>query len=336
MDWVIFDYVLIWAVVIAIGIAMYVILDGFDLGIGILFPFAKQEAWRDDMMASIAPVWDGNETWLVLGGASLFGAFPIVYATVLPALYLPLMLFLLALVFRGIAFEFRHRSQTSTWAWNASFAAGSTIAAFAQGVVLGNFILGLPIEDGHYVGSTFSWLTPFSVFTGFALVCGYGLLGATWLIRKTEGDVQAWAFRVATRLAIALLAAIVAVSLWTPFVEPEIAERWFSFPKIIFLAPVPLVTAAVGLMLLLALKHRNEDRPFTLSISLFLLSYLGLGISLWPYIVPRSITIWEAAAPEKTHTFLLVGVLIFLPLVIGYTLYAYRVFRGKVSGDGYH
>ena len=330
-------YAFIWTIIIAVGVAMYVLLDGFDLGIGIMFPFAREESWRDVMMASIAPVWDGNETWLILGGAALFGAFPLVYATVLPALYVPLMLLLVALVFRGIAFEFRHRSETSTWVWNLSFAAGSTLAAFSQGLVLGSFVQGFPVVDGRFVGNAMSFLTPFSVFTGFALVIGYALLGATWLIRKSEGDVQIWAFGVAKGLAIGLLAIIVVVSLWTPFIEPEIADRWFSFPELIFLSPIPIITAVVGLMLLLALKHQKEYSPFVYAIGLFMLSYLGLAISMWPYIVPRDITIWEAAAPEKTQIFLLVGVSIFLPLIIGYTIYIYRIFGGKVkTGDGYH
>lgn len=289
------------------------------------------------MMASIAPVWDGNETWLVLGGAGLFGAFPIVYATVLPALYIPLMLFLFALVFRGVAFEFRARAETSVRVWNISFAAGSTLAAFAQGLVLGSFVEGLPIVNGHYAGGPFGWLSPFSLFTGLALVIGYGLLGSTWVIRKTEGDVQDWAFRMAKRLGIGLLLSIIVVSLWTPFAEQAIRDRWFSFPNLFFLAPIPLLTAALGLALLLSLKNRRERPPFVLSIGLFLLAYLGLAVSLWPYIVPRAITIWEAAAPPDTQIFLLVGVLMFLPLVLGYTIYTYRVFRGKVKpGDSYH
>ncbi|MEN3975211.1 cytochrome d ubiquinol oxidase subunit II [Emcibacter sp. SYSU 3D8] len=331
------DVTLIWTAVIAFGVAMYIIMDGFDLGVGILFPFTRREEWRDVMMDSIAPVWDGNETWLVLGGAGLFGAFPLAYATVLPALYVPLILFLVALVFRGIAFEFRHGSNTSKWAWNLSFAAGSTIAAFAQGLVLGSFVQGLPIENGVFVGNALSWLTPFSIFTGVALVIGYGLLGSTWLIGKTEGDLQDWMFKAAKGLTIGLLAAIIVVSLWTPLLQPEIAARWFSMPNLLLLAPIPILTAAVALLLLLALKNRREGAPFFLSISLFLLSYLGLAVSLWPYIVPRAFTIWEAAAPPETQIFLLVGALLFVPLVLTYTIIVYRVFRGKVRhGEGYH
>jgi cytochrome d ubiquinol oxidase subunit II len=331
------DVTLIWTGIIAFGVAMYIIMDGFDLGVGILFPFARREDWRDVMMDSIAPVWDGNETWLVLGGAGLFGAFPLAYATMLPALYLPLILFLVALVFRGIAFEFRHRSNTSKWAWNLSFGAGSTLAAFAQGLVLGSFVQGLPVENGQFVGDALSWLTPFSVFTGVALVIGYALLGATWLIRKTEGDLQDWSFKAANGLAIGLLAAITTVSLWTPLMQPQIAGRWFSMPNLLLLAPIPIVTAITAMLLLLALKTRREGAPFFLSIALYLLSYLGLAVSLWPYMVPRAITIWEAAAPLKTQMFLLLGALLFVPLVLIYTVIVYRVFRGKVRhGEGYH
>lgn len=326
-----------WAAVIAFGVAMYIIMDGFDLGVGILFPFARAEEHRDVMMDSIAPVWDGNETWLVLGGAGLFGAFPLAYATVLPALYVPLILFLVALVFRGIAFEFRHRAETSRGAWNASFAAGSTVAAFAQGLVLGSFVEGLPIENGRFVGDALSFLTPFSMFCGMALVIGYGLLGATWLIRKTEGDLQAQAFGWARDLAIALLAAIVIVSMWTPLMQEAIAMRWFSLPNLLLLSPIPILTALYGLGLLLALKAKREKSPFLFSIGLFLLAYLGLAVSLWPYIVPRALTIEQAAAPPETQAFLLVGVALFIPLILTYTVIVYRVFRGKVRhGEGYH
>jgi cytochrome d ubiquinol oxidase subunit II len=331
------DLVLIWTAIIAFGVAMYIIMDGFDLGVGILFPFARREEWRDVMMDSIAPVWDGNETWLVLGGAGLFGAFPLAYATVLPALYVPLILFLVALVFRGIAFEFRHRADTSRWAWNLSFAAGSALAAFAQGLVLGSFVHGLPIENGRFVGHALSFLTPFSVFTGIALVVGYGLLGATWLIGKTEGELQDWAYGKAGVLGIGLLVAIVAVSLWTPLTQPAIAARWFALPNLLLLAPIPILTALCGLGLMLALKNRREKPPFVLAIGLFLLAYLGLAVSLWPYMVPRAITIWDAAAPPKTQGFLLVGALLFVPLILTYTVIVYRVFRGKVRhGEGYH
>ena len=243
------DLTLIWALVIALGVIMYIVLDGFDLGVGILFPFAPTEDDRDIMMASIAPVWDGNETWLVLGGAALFGAFPLAYSLLLPALYVPLTLFLIGLIFRGVAFEFRAKAQTSKQAWNLSFAGGSALATFAQGVVLGSFIQGFPVADGRPVIEPFGWLTPFSLATGAALMAGYALLGATWLLLKTKGDLQGWCYRAALPLTVAVLAAIVAVSLWTPFAQPDIAARWFAMPQFLVLLPIPAVTAGVGLAL---------------------------------------------------------------------------------------
>jgi cytochrome bd ubiquinol oxidase subunit II len=331
------DLALVSAAVIAFGVAMYVILDGFDLGTGILFPFAPSRRDRDTMINSIAPVWDGNETWLVLGGVVLLAGFPLAYSILLPAWYIPLMLFLFALVFRGVAFEFRPKAEHK-WLWSLSFSAGSMLAAFAQGLVLGSFVQGLAIVDGAFVGGPFDWLTPFSFMVGVALVAGYALLGATWLILKTEGALQAWCYRAARPLVLALLAFIVMVSVWTPLVEEDIARRWFTWPNIAYLSPVPLITAVTAYALWRALHTRRELAPFLLSIALFMLSYFGLAVSLWPYIVPRTLTVWEAASPPETQIFLLVGVLLLLPVVLGYTIYTYRVFRGKVSAEheAYH
>ena len=326
---------LIWALVIAFSVAMYVVLDGFDLGIGILFPFVPNDRDRDRMMASVAPVWDGNETWLVLGGASLFGAFPQAYAQLLPAFYLPLALFLFALIFRGISFEFRARSERSRPLWNAAFACGSTIAAFSQGLILGAFVEGAGASTE--ASTPFSWLSPFSVMVGLGLVCGYALLGATWLILKTEGLLQAWCDHVAKRLLIGVLVFIGIVSLWTPFAEPEIAARWFSWPRIAYLSPVPILTGVLALALWRALAAGRERAPFLYSIALILLAYIGLGVSLWPYAVPREMTIWQAAAGPMTQGFLLIGVAVMIPLILAYTAYTYRVFRGKVrEEDTYH
>ncbi|MBT6116427.1 MAG: cytochrome d ubiquinol oxidase subunit II [Rhodospirillaceae bacterium] len=326
---------LIWALVIAFGVAMYVVLDGFDLGIGILFPFVPSDRDRDRMMASVAPVWDGNETWLVLGGASLFGAFPKAYAQLLPAFYLPLALFLFALIFRGVSFEFRARSERSRPLWNVAFAGGSTIAAFAQGVILGAFVEGAGASTE--AATPFSWLSPFSVMVGLGLVCGYALLGATWLILKTEGPLQAWCDTTAKWLLFGVLGFVGIVSLWTPFAEPEIAARWFSWPEIAYLSPVPILTGVLALTLWRALATGREKAPFLCAVALILLAYLGLGVSLWPYAVPREMTIWQAAAGPKTQGFLLVGVAVMIPLILAYTAYTYRVFRGKVRAeDAYH
>jgi cytochrome bd ubiquinol oxidase subunit II len=331
------DLPLIWAGIIVLGVIMYVLLDGFDLGVGILFPYAPTDRHRDVMMNSVAPIWDGNETWLVLGGGALFAAFPLAYATILPATYLPLLIMLIALIFRGVAFEFRFKANTSRHWWDKAFHYGSVFATFAQGLVLGAFIQGFEIEGRDFVGGMFDWLTPFTLLTGLALIAGYALLGATWLVWKTEGALQDWSYRVAKRTLFAVLGFIVVVSLWTPLAHPDIAERWFSWPNIVYLSPVPIVTALVALWHYRSLEGRREVLPFVLSMGLFLLSFLGLGISLWPYVIPPDISIWDAASPPETQLFLLVGVGALIPVIMGYTVFTYYVFRGKVTEDiGYH
>lgn len=323
------DLSLLWAAIIGFAVLMYVVLDGFDLGIGILFPFARKREHKDVMMNSIAPFWDGNETWLVLGGTGLFAAFPKAYATILPALYLPLILFLFGLILRGIAFEFRFKEEKWQYLWDWSFAGGSILATFMQGMVIGRFVEGFPVSG------RMSWFTPFSLMTGISLLAGYALLGATWLVMKTEGELQEWCRRRALKLMVLVLLFIVLVSIWTPLAHPAIAERWFSWPNILYFSPVPLHTALLAIILYTALRRRWEYLPFLCSIGLFFLSYTGLAISLWPYIVPRSMTIWEAASPPESQLFLLTGVLFLMPLVLGYTVHSYWVFRGKVQG-GYH
>ncbi|HEX2891342.1 cytochrome d ubiquinol oxidase subunit II [Vineibacter terrae] len=331
------DLAFVWAGVIAFAVLAYVILDGFDLGIGILFPAMKDPQERDTAIDSIAPVWDGNETWLVLGGGGLFAVFPLAYAVVLPALYMPITLMLLALVFRGVAFEFRHRTVRGRRFWDGAFAGGSMVAALCQGIALGALVQGIHIEGRAYAGGWWDWLTPFSILTGLALIAGYALLGATWLISKTQDDLQARCFRWALPLGAAMLGFIVAVSLATPLLNPAYAERWFAWPAVLYAAPVPLLVAAVSLAFWRAIRRRAERLPFLLALALFLLSYVGLGISLYPHIVPPSLTIWDAAAPESSLKFLLAGGAILLPIILAYTGYAYWVFRGKVTpGSGYH
>ncbi len=328
---------LAWVAIVGFAVFMYVLMDGFDLGIGILYPFAPNEAGRDVMMNSVAPVWDFNETWLVLGGAGLFAAFPIAYAVVLPAMYLPLLVMLIALVFRGVAFEFRFKARSSRHWWNTAFFLGSLLATFAQGVVLGAFIQGIPVRGRDFAGGMLDWLSPFSLFCGVALVAGYALLGSTWLIWRTIGPLQDWCFRMARRLLVAVLVMIVAVSLWTPLLEPAIAARWFAFPNIVLLAPVPLLTAGLAFGLWRSLDEGREVLPFAFAMGLFALSYLGLAVSLWPVLIPPSITVWEAASPPETQVFLLVGMAFLIPTVLVYTAYSYWVFRGKVTGAfGYH
>lgn len=331
------DLPLIWAFIIALAVLIYVILDGFDLGIGILFPVVKGERNRDIMMNSVAPVWDGNETWLVLGGGGLYAVFPLAYSVVLTALYAPLIAMLLALIFRGVAFEFRFKDPRHKPLWDVAFAGGSIVAAFCQGIVLGAFIQGIEIEGRAYAGGWFDWLTPFSIFVGLALVIGYALLGAGWLVMKTEGALQARARSLMLGFGAGLIVCIGIVSLWTPLLNAEIAARWFSWPNLLYLSPVPILVLATGVGLYLAITRRREIQPFLLSLGLFLLSYIGLGISLYPNIIPPEVTIWEAAAPDKTLGFMLIGAAILLPLILGYTSYAYWVFRGKVRpGEGYH
>ena len=331
------DLPLLWAGIIAFGIIMYVLMDGFDLGIGILFPLCRDRADRDTMMNSVAPVWDGNETWLVLGGAALFGAFPLAYAVLLPALYLPLTVMLIALIFRGVAFEFRFKAgDRGRWWWDLAFMGGSMVATLMQGIALGAFVYGFAVEDRAYAGGPFDWLTPFAVFVGFGLLAGYALLGAAWLVLKTEGRLQARLWRLILPLTALVLAVLGGVSLWTPLAHAAIAERWFVWPDIAFLAPVPLLVGLVALLMLRAVRLRRDGQPFLLAMALFVLSYAGLAISLWPNVIPPGITIWQAAAPPESQLFLIVGVAIMVPIILAYTAYAYWVFRGKVKGEGYH
>jgi len=327
---------LIWAGIIGIAVAMYVIMDGFDLGIGILFPAAASERERDQMMRSIAPFWDGNETWLVLGGVGLFVVFPYAYAIIMPALYLPVIVMLLALVFRGVAFEFRLVSRSKTW-WSIAFCVGSTVAAFAQGVILARMIEGIPVSNGEYAGGPFDWATPFGALCGVGLVCGYGLLGATWLVMKTEGAVARRAQRQAKIFLVLVLVCMAAVSLWTPLTQPRIAERWFSLPNFYFLWPVPSITALAAYLLWRWIDEGREVPPFLAAIVLFLLGYVGLVISNFPYLVPPSLTVWDTASVAASQIFMLIGTLFLLPMILGYIIFVYWLFRGKVQeGESYH
>src|SRR3954453_11741902 len=331
---------LVWSALLALAVAMYVVIDGVDLGVGILFTAAQRGNWRDRMMLSVAPIWDGNETWLVLGGGGLFAVFSVAYAILLPALYLPIILMLIALVFRGVAFEFRFKADTSKPIWDYAFHYGSLGATFAQGMVLGAFVQGFANNGRAFTGGTWDFLSPFSVMTGVALILGYGLLGATWCVIKTTGELELWARQMAMRFLIGVMLAMAIVSLWVPFLGREIEARWFSWPNIVYLAPVPLVTALVAWQLHRALQENRTYRPFFLAIALFLLGYLGLAISLFPYIVPPNVTIWQAANTVNSQLFALVGFSIVMPLTFLYTGYAYWVFRGKVAEEikagGYH
>ena len=332
-----FDLVPIWTLILGLGVFFYVLLDGFDLGVGILFGLAPDTASRNLMMNSIAPIWDGNETWLVLGSMGLMAAFPLAFAIIVPAVYFPIALMLIALVFRGVAFEFRFRDSEHKGFWDHGFAYGSTVATLAQGIVLGAFIQGFRVDGRHFAGSSFDCFTPFSLLTGVALLFGYALLGSGWLVMKTEGELQAWARRLGRIAFLGVLAAIGIVSLWTPAVDPGIAHRWFSWPNIAYLSPVPIITAVIALLEWRSLNRQSEAGPFIGAVALFLLSYIGIAISLWPMIVPHHYTLWQAASSPSTQAFLLVGTLVLLPVILLYTGWSYWVFRGKVRGDiGYH
>jgi len=325
----------IFAGILAFIIIMYVILDGFDLGIGILFPFTQNEKERDQMMNSVAPVWDGNETWLVFGGAMLYGAFPLVYGLLLPILYMPIMLMLIGLIFRGVSFEFRFKADRTKPLWNWLFAISSISATFFQGVILGCFVQGFQVNEAAMTINNPDWLTPFSLLTGVALICGYGLLGATWMIIKSEKALQKKMVHFAKGLLILVSFFLVFVSIWTPLHNQIIFSRWYSFPDILYLTPLPVITALMVYLAWRSLSQGDELKPFIFSIVIFLCSYAGIAISVYPFLVPHQITIWEAAAPDSTLRFILVGVAIMLPILFAYTLYAYHVFRGK-NLEGYH
>ncbi|WP_334176303.1 cytochrome d ubiquinol oxidase subunit II [Pseudoxanthobacter sp.] len=327
----------IWGLLIAVAIGFYVVLDGFDLGVGILFPFHRGEAARDQMMASIAPYWDGNETWLILGGGALWIAFPQAYAVVMPGVYLPVVIMLLALVLRGVAFEFRHVSKPHHGRWEVAFAGGSTVAAFCQGLVLGTVIEGLPMQNGAFAGGPFEFVRPFAFLCGLGVVAGYALLGAGWLMVKTEGPVHETARHLARPLFGALIAFIAVVSLWTPLAMPWIGARWFSVPMIWYLWPVPLLTLLIAWIALRGIERDKGLRTFVCVLALFLLCFAGLGISTFPYLVPPTLDVWQAAASPDSQMFMLIGAVAMLPIILAYTAFVYWTFRGKVlPGQSYH
>lgn len=337
------DLPTIWAVLIAVAVFLYVALDGFDLGVGILFPFAKGARERDQMQASIAPVWDGNETWLVLGGGGLFAAFPKAYAAIMPALYLPIILMLIALIFRGVAFEFRHHGRgRGKRYWTFAFSAGSIVAAVAQGLVLGGFIQGMAIENGAFVGGDFDWLTPFSLLVAASLVAGYALLGACWLVFKAEGELYERARNWVKQLALLTALAMGAVSLGTLGVDPRVTERWgltmtsVDWSKFSALAPLPLAALVICAALWRRWKGAPHVLPYVLAVGLFLIGYLGLAFSLWPYIVPFAMTPQDAAAADNALELMLWGAGPMLPIILAYTAYVYWIFRAKVGADAYH
>ena len=331
------DLPFIWAALIAVGVLSYVVLDGFDLGVGILFPALKSEQDRDLAMNTVAPVWDGNETWLILGDGGLYAVFPLAYATILPALYAPLIAMLIGLVFRGVSFEFRWRTKRGKFLWDWGFAGGSILATFSQGVALGALVQGIDVVDRAYAGGWWNWLTPFSVLTGLALLVGYTLLGSTWLVMKTDGPVRDFAREIAGRAGIVTLLMIGLVSALTPSLNPVYLERWFAWPTAAFSIVVPALVLICVWALYRGLARGRDAQPFIAAQALFVLCFIGIGISFYPYMVPPSLTIWDAAGPDASLGFLLVGAVVLLPVVLGYTAYAYWIFRGKVDPkEGYH
>lgn len=332
-----FDLAHIWAALIAFAVLAYVLLDGFDLGIGILFPFLQDRKERHLAMNTIAPVWDGNQTWLVLGGGGLFAVFPLAYAILMPALYPLIIAMLLGLIFRGVAFEFVHRTTRMQAFWEFGFWAGSLIAAIAQGMALGTLVQGVAVNGRAYGGGNWDWLTPFSALTALAVVVGYATLGATWLILKTEGKTLQHAQRLALPLGAGLVLLIGAVSVATPLLLPAYLERWFSWPSGIWSAIVPVLLALAIWQLWIGLRNKNHLRPFLATVSIFILSFVGLLVSFYPNLIPPSLTISDAAAPHSSLLFLLIGAAVLIPTILAYTSYSYWVFRGKVHpDDGYH
>jgi cytochrome d ubiquinol oxidase subunit II len=332
------DLATIWAAIIFFAVFMYVVLDGFDLGMGILFPLVSDKRERDAMMNTAAPIWDGNETWLVLGGEGLLLSFPLAYSVILSGLYLPVIFMLVGLIFRGVAFEFRFKAtDRERPVWDVAFAGGSMAAAFFQGVALGTFLEGIRVDGTRFAGSPLDWVAPFPLVAGVGVMIAYALLGSTWLIMRVEGELQERMVKLARPLTFLLLAAIAVVSIWTPLAHHEVARRWFSMPNLLYLAPVPLLVAGCTLLLLRALGNDPYRLPFMAALGLVLLGYTGMAISIWPNIVPHAITIWQAASPPATLRFALVGALVVIPIILLYTTWAYYVFRGKVSADaGYH
>lgn len=333
------DITVIWFIIIVFATLMYIVMDGFDLGIGMLFSIVHAPGERDVMVNSVAPVWDGNETWLVLGGAGLFGAFPLAYAVIADALAIPLTMMLIGLIFRGVAFEFRFKATPShRLFWDYAFAGGSLLATVSQGIVVGAVINGFDIANRRFAGSALDWLTPFNVFCGLGLVAAYLLLGSTWLIMKSDGALQERMRKLTRHVLLALLAVIAVVSIWTPLNWQYIAERWFTLPNFYWFVPVPILVTILSLWIWrLSSDNTSHARPFILTLGLIFLGFSGLGISLWPYIIPPHVTLWDAAAPPASQMFMLVGTLIIIPVILMYTAWSYYVFHGKVSdGEGYH
>jgi cytochrome d ubiquinol oxidase subunit II len=330
------DLTVCWAAIIAAGVLMYVMLDGFDLGIGIIFPLFADEHDRDLMMSTVAPVWDGNETWLVLGGAGLFAAFPMVYSVILSALYLPLIFMLACLIFRGVSFEIRAKANRTKPLWDLAFMGGSIGATFFQGVTLGGFLNGIVVTQGRFSGDAFAWFTPFGLFVGLALTVTYALLGCCWLILKTEGPLQRRFYRIAWPLTLLQLCTIAVISIWTPLQENSIALRWFDSPWFYRLLPVPLLILGCAWLMFNSVRSRHETRPFLVALLFVFLGFGGLVASISPHAIFPGVSLWDAAAPRSSQLFTLIGAVIILPMIAAYTTLGYWVFKGKVRHGETH
>ena len=318
-----------WAAVIAFAILMYVVLDGYDLGVGILFGTMTSEQHRATMMSAIAPYWDGNETWLILIGAGLFAAFPMVYAIFLPAFYLPVALMLFGIVFRGVAFEFRERSTKMRRVWDWGFFLGSLVMAFVQGAAIGAMVQELHVVDGRYAGGGFDWVTPFAIFCGIGAVLGYALLGAAWLVLKTDGALRDWAYRRLPWLLAGVVAVLVIVFVFALAKHLHVFDRWISHPLLLLL---PLAAGLAIFGLILGIRQRRDAVPFAMAVLAVAPSFLTLAASFWPYMIPYTVTVEDAAAPPQSLEFLFWGGgLVVLPVVLVYTAAVFWIFRGKVG-----
>jgi cytochrome d ubiquinol oxidase subunit II len=326
--------VMFWAAILAVSILLYVLLDGFDLGVGILFGLTRNEERRRAMMSAVAPIWDGNETWLIVAGVVLWGAFPVVYATLLSAFYLPLLLMLAGLILRGVAFEYRYKTERMRWIWDAGFAGGSLVAAFMQGMTVGALVEGLPISNGQYTGGEFGWLSAFAVLCGVGLCLGYALLGACWLIKKCEADIREVAYRLIPNLAVGVLAFLVVVFGYALAENLRVMSRWLERPYLLVFPAIGIIAALVGVA---SVRRRRDGVPFYMVALIFTAAFGTLAISFWPYMIPFSITVEEAAAPHSSLAFMFWGEGLFVfPLMLLYTVISYTVFRGKVRPTADH
>jgi cytochrome d ubiquinol oxidase subunit II len=321
--------VMFWVAVLAISILLYVLLDGFDLGVGILFGLTRDERARRSMMSAVAPVWDGNETWLVVNGVVLWGAFPLVYSVLFSALYLPLLLMLAGLILRGVAFEYRSKTERMRWIWDAAFSGGSLVAGFTQGLMVGALVEGLPVADTRYTGGELGWLSPFALLCGVGLCIGYALLGVCWLVRKCEGDVREASYRLIPWLSVALLAFLVVVFVYALAEDFQVMRRWLERP---YLFTFPAIAAVAAVVLAASVRSRRDEPPFFMVAILFATAFGAMAISFWPYMIPFTITVADAAAPHRSLAFMFWGAGLFVfPLMLLYTVISYSVFRGKVS-----